>query len=195
MGVDVVTNPDDWSIDTVTTFTCSRSCGFGHRTWRRTSSRKHLGSSPPPEPLLETFERVDRGSFGPQKKTLSRKVSPAHEPVKTLWRLLNLPCEEMCRLASESLDRDLGRRGGSPAVAPALLRRLLPLPAADQAPAVRHAADAKHAEDGEPLPGTGLPDEVRERIKRPSGRIERSAIDSSAFVVRNRTNDRLNLEP
>ena len=26
-----------------------------------------------------------------------------------LWALLNLSCEEMARLASESLDRDLGR--------------------------------------------------------------------------------------
>ena len=64
--------------------------------------------------------------------------------LKTLWRLLNLRCEGMCRLASESLDRDLGLAGvGRAAVAPALLRRLLPLPAADQAPAVRHAAVAK----------------------------------------------------
>ena len=29
--------------------------------------------------------------------------------LKTLWCLLNLPCEGMSRLASESLDRDLGR--------------------------------------------------------------------------------------
>ena len=29
--------------------------------------------------------------------------------VKTFWCLLNLPCEGMSRLASESLDRDLGR--------------------------------------------------------------------------------------
>ena len=31
--------------------------------------------------------------------------------LKTLWRLLNLRCEGMCRLASESLDRDLGLVG------------------------------------------------------------------------------------
>ena len=29
--------------------------------------------------------------------------------LKTVWHLLNLPCRDMTRLASESLDRDLGR--------------------------------------------------------------------------------------
>ena len=29
--------------------------------------------------------------------------------LKAFWRLLNLPCQGMCRLASDSLDRDLGR--------------------------------------------------------------------------------------
>ena len=29
--------------------------------------------------------------------------------LKTLWRLLNLPCREMTHLASESLDRDIDR--------------------------------------------------------------------------------------
>ena len=28
---------------------------------------------------------------------------------REIWRLLNLPCQGMTRLASESLDRDLGR--------------------------------------------------------------------------------------
>ncbi len=29
------------------------------------------------------------------------------DPIRSAWRLLNLPCSEVARLASESLDRDL----------------------------------------------------------------------------------------
>ena len=81
--------------------------------------------------------------------------------------LLNLPCEEMCRPASESLDRDLGRLGWV-----ALQARLLYCAACcrfqRQIKFLRCTSRRmpRHVEGGEPLPGTGLPDEVRERIKR-----------------------------
>ena len=38
-----------------------------------------------------------KGSFPPMTR------------LKAIWHILNLPCREMTRLASESLDRDLGR--------------------------------------------------------------------------------------
>ena len=86
---------------------------------------------------------------------------------KTLWRLLNLPCEKMCRPASESLDRDLGRLGWVALRAHLLycaaccrFRRQIKLPRCTSRRLPRHV------EYGQPLPGTGLPDEVRERIKR-----------------------------
>jgi hypothetical protein len=87
--------------------------------------------------------------------------------LKMLWHLLNLPCEGMCRLASESLDRDLGVVGWVAlrshllyCAACCRFRRQIKL----QRCAMRRLP--RHMEDGEPLPGTGLPDEVRERIKR-----------------------------
>ncbi len=87
--------------------------------------------------------------------------------LKTLWRLLNLPCEGMSRLASESVDRDLGRLGWI-----ALQSQLLYCAACcrfqRQINFLRCAMRrmSGHADGGEPLAGTGLPDEVRERIKR-----------------------------
>jgi hypothetical protein len=83
-----------------------------------------------------------------------------------VWRLLNLPCDGMTRLASESLDRDLDfweklafrshilycsacrRYTRQIAFVSEAMRRLL-----------------IQLESGEPLPGAALPDEARERIK------------------------------
>ena len=86
--------------------------------------------------------------------------------VKALWCLLNLPCEGMSRLASESLDRDLGCLEWV-----ALRSHLLYCASCcrfqRQIKLLRCVMRrfARHVEDGEPSPGTGLPDEVRERIK------------------------------
>ena len=87
--------------------------------------------------------------------------------LKTLWRLLNLPCQGMCLLASESLDRDLGRLGRF-----ALRSHLLYCAGCRRFERqIRFLRCAMrrfpgHVEDGELLPGTDLPDEVRERISR-----------------------------
>jgi predicted anti-sigma-YlaC factor YlaD len=83
-----------------------------------------------------------------------------------LWRLLNLPCDGMTRLASESLDRDLGR-----VERVALRAHLLYCSACRRY--VRQVALLREAmrrlltrlESGAPLPGAALPDDVRERIK------------------------------
>ena len=84
-----------------------------------------------------------------------RKVRPADEDflpersvplmsrLKTLWRLLSLPCEEMFAGVRVARPRPRAPRVGRAAVAPAVLRRLPPLPAADQPSAVQHAAIAK----------------------------------------------------
>jgi predicted anti-sigma-YlaC factor YlaD len=82
-----------------------------------------------------------------------------------IWHLLNLPCEEMARLLSESLDRDLSRLERF-----ALKSHLLYCAAcrryARQLKEVRHALArlASRLETDDPLPGPGLPDDVRERI-------------------------------
>jgi hypothetical protein len=86
--------------------------------------------------------------------------------VKTIWRLLNLPCREMTRLASASLDGDLGRLENIALRLHVLycigcrryLRQILLL---------RRALRAiiTHLETGTTLPGSGLPDDVRARIK------------------------------
>jgi hypothetical protein len=87
--------------------------------------------------------------------------------LKTFWHLLNLPCQGMCRLASESLDHDLGRLGRF-----ALRSHLLCCTSCRrferQIRFLRFAMRRfpGHVEDGELLPGTDLPDEVRERISR-----------------------------
>lgn len=86
--------------------------------------------------------------------------------LKNVWRLLNLPCCEMTQLASESLDRDLSR----------LERFALRLHLAycsacrrylHQLLHIRHSlrvfAARLHTDDL--LPGPGIPDDVRERIK------------------------------
>jgi hypothetical protein len=83
------------------------------------------------------------------------------------WRLLNLPCQGMTRLASESLDRKLGRLERvalrshllycTPCRRYARQIRVLRL-------ALRRFAARLDAD--EPLPGSALPDDVRARIKR-----------------------------
>ena len=87
--------------------------------------------------------------------------------VKTFWCLLNLPCEGMSRLASESLDRDLGRVEWV-----ALRSHLLYCSACRrferQIKILRCAVRrlVMRVEAGEQSRGPGLPDELRERIKR-----------------------------
>jgi hypothetical protein len=87
--------------------------------------------------------------------------------LKIVWRLLNLPCEGMTRLASESLDRDLGLLEQlalrSHLLYCAACRRYL-----RQVTLVRIALRqlAMRLETDQDLPGPGLPDDVRERIKR-----------------------------
>jgi predicted anti-sigma-YlaC factor YlaD len=86
---------------------------------------------------------------------------------RSLWHLLNLPCEGMARLASESLDRELG-----PMERLALRLHLLYCAACR-----RYSRQLKllqgalwrlgaSLQTDDPLPGAGLPDDTRERIKR-----------------------------
>ena len=83
------------------------------------------------------------------------------------WRLLNLPCQGMTRLASESLDRDLGRIERvalrSHLLCCTLCRRYV-----RQIKFLRQALGrlAERLGAGEPLPGPGLPEDVRDTIKR-----------------------------
>lgn len=87
--------------------------------------------------------------------------------LKTIWRLLNLPCREMTHLASESLDRDLDRLERialrSHLLYCSACRRFL-----KQIVLVRRAARglAERLESDRPVPGPDLPVEARERIKR-----------------------------
>jgi predicted anti-sigma-YlaC factor YlaD len=87
--------------------------------------------------------------------------------VKAFWCLLNLPCEGMSRLASESLDRDLGSLERV-----ALRSHLLYCAACRrfqrQIELIRFAMRrlVSRIEAGEPSGGTGLPDDVSKRIKR-----------------------------
>ncbi len=83
------------------------------------------------------------------------------------WRLLNLPCRGMTRLASESLDRDLDQ------VERVALRSHLLYCAAcrrylRQIKTLGQALQrfTSRLETADPLPGPPLPDNVRERIKR-----------------------------
>ncbi len=83
-----------------------------------------------------------------------------------IWHLLNLTCSSVTHLASESLDRDLDRPErfalGSHILCCWSCRRYL-----RQIRLVRCALRllATHLETGQPLPGPGLPDDARARIK------------------------------
>ncbi len=83
-----------------------------------------------------------------------------------IWRLLNLPCEGMARLASQSLDRRL-----EPAEHAALRSHSLYCTACRryerQIQRLRHAMRrfAADFEQSDQLPGPGLSDDARERIK------------------------------
>ena len=87
--------------------------------------------------------------------------------LKAFWCQLNLPCRGMCRLASDSLDHDLGRLGRfalrSHLLCCASCRRF-----ERQIRFLRFAMRRfpGQVEDGELIPGTYMPDEVRERISR-----------------------------
>jgi hypothetical protein len=87
--------------------------------------------------------------------------------VPSIWHLLNLPCQGMARLASESLDRDLVLRERV-----ALRLHLLYCAACRryerQLRLLRCAMQrlAKRLETDQPISAPLLPDEVRERIKR-----------------------------
>ncbi|HEY2158191.1 MAG TPA: zf-HC2 domain-containing protein [Isosphaeraceae bacterium] len=88
-------------------------------------------------------------------------------PPGALWRLLHLPCREASRLASESLDRDLGAIDRL-----ALRSHLLCCSACRRyrrqigllRDAMRRLAARAEADDD--LPGPPLPDDVRNRIER-----------------------------
>jgi hypothetical protein len=87
--------------------------------------------------------------------------------LRTVWHLLNLPCEGIARLASESLDRDLGlwerialRSHVLYCSACRRYRRQVELLRV----AVRRLSSLLEAGGGESAPR--LPDEARERIKR-----------------------------
>jgi hypothetical protein len=87
--------------------------------------------------------------------------------VAHIWRLLNLPCEQMTRLASESLDRELGTLERVALRSHVLyckacrrfLRQIMFLRRT-----LRQLAASLETEDL--LPGPELPLELRERFKR-----------------------------
>jgi hypothetical protein len=82
--------------------------------------------------------------------------------VRTIWRLLNLPCEGMSRLASRSLDCDLGSMERI-----ALRLHLLYCAACRRyQQQLMHIRSAVRALADSPSGAPGLPDEARERIKR-----------------------------
>jgi predicted anti-sigma-YlaC factor YlaD len=92
----------------------------------------------------------------------------------TLWRLLNLPCEQITRLASESLDRDLDRMERA-ALRSHLFycvacrrysRQIRQIRAALRRLAARDAAVDVPGEADLDAHGPALPDDVRERIRR-----------------------------
>jgi predicted anti-sigma-YlaC factor YlaD len=88
--------------------------------------------------------------------------------LKNFWRTLNLPCCEMTRLASESLDCDLTRLERVSlslhlaycAACRRYIRQLARIRYLLRTLAARLAAD-----DSDSLPGPGIPDDVRNRIK------------------------------
>jgi hypothetical protein len=83
-----------------------------------------------------------------------------------LWHLLNLPCEGMSRLASESLDAELTlteRLALRSHILYCLACRRYMRQITLLRDAMRHLLT--RLESGAPLPGTALPDDVRARIK------------------------------
>ena len=92
-----------------------------------------------------------------------------------IWRLLNLPCAGVTRLSSESLDRDLSRLERFAQQSHILYCRACRR-YSRQLKLVRCAMRqlATCLETDQPLPGPGLPDDARERIKRRSKRSEYS---------------------
>jgi hypothetical protein len=85
---------------------------------------------------------------------------------RSFWNLLNLPCEGMARLASESHDRNLSRLERialrSHVLYCTACRRYL-----SQLKRIRAALKQLGArlETDDLLPGPGLPDDARDRIK------------------------------
>jgi predicted anti-sigma-YlaC factor YlaD len=84
-----------------------------------------------------------------------------------IWRLLNLPCAGVTRLASESLDRDLGRLERFAHQSHILYCRACRRYSC-QINLVRRAMRqlATRLATDQPLPGPGLPQDARERIRR-----------------------------
>ncbi len=84
---------------------------------------------------------------------------------REVWSLLHLPCEAMSRLASESLDRDLGRAErvvlGSHRLYCGACRRYARQVARLRAGLRRLSARL----DDDLIPGPDLPDDARARIK------------------------------
>ena len=97
---------------------------------------------------------------------MTRKVFPTMTFFHTAWRLLNMHCEGMTRVASESLDRDLSALEAvvlrSHLVYCSECRRYLRQLRFMQSEFRRLARLVYLAES---LPRPRLPDEVRERIK------------------------------
>jgi len=87
--------------------------------------------------------------------------------LRAAWRFVNLPCCEFSRLASEELDRDLDLLQRI-ALRSHLLYCLACRRNARQTALLRAALRkfARRLESGHELPGPGLPDDIRERIKR-----------------------------
>lgn len=87
--------------------------------------------------------------------------------LRTIWHLLNLPCEGIARLISESLDRELGwweRAALRSHVVYCSACRRYRRQLEQLRRAMRQLAD--RLASGVPAPDSRLPDEARERIKR-----------------------------
>jgi hypothetical protein len=87
--------------------------------------------------------------------------------LRSVWRLLNLPCEGMSRLSSESLDRDLSAMErlalrSHVLYCVACRRYLSQIKLIRET--LRHLRGRLETED--PLPGPSLPENTREQIKR-----------------------------
>jgi hypothetical protein len=87
--------------------------------------------------------------------------------LQAIWRVLNMPCAEMSRLASESLDRDL-ERVERIALQLHLVYCIACRRYRGQLEFLHRAMDklARSVEHHHCSSGLGLPDAVRQRIKR-----------------------------